>query len=215
VTCAALDVHDNTTTGRLTVTVVDTTPPTLTVADMSATATVAGGAYVTFSPFGADLVDGDVAVNCSPAAGSLFAPGTTTVNCSATDQHGNSAAGAFTVTVTFAWSGHLQPVNADNTSVFKLGSTVPVKFRLTGDSAPVTNLVATISIALVSNGIIGSEVEAVSTAAADSGNAFRYDATAGQYIFNWSTRSLSTGTYQVRIEFGDGLTRTVLVSVRK
>ncbi len=216
VTCTAVDVHDNTSQGTFMVTVMDTTAPTLTVpADMSVTATVAGGAYVTFSPSATDLVDGPVAVGCTPASGSLFGTGTSTVACDATDQHGNRVVASFNVTVTFAWSGYLHPVNADNRSVFKLGSTVPVKFRLSGDSAPITSLYATISIAPVSDGVVGDEFEAVSTAAADGGNAFRYDPTAGQYIFNWGTRSLSTGTYQICIEFGDGLTRAVIVSLKK
>ena len=39
-----------------------------------------------------------------------------------------------------------------------------------------------------------------STAAA----AFRYDATSGQYVFNWSTKGLTAGTYQLRIDLADG-----------
>ena len=41
---------------------------------------------------------------------------------------------SFMVSVAYAWSGVLQPVNADGSSVFKLGSTVPVTFQLTGPS---------------------------------------------------------------------------------
>src|SRR5438309_8185892 len=35
----------------------------------------------------------------------------------------------------YAWSGVLQPLNPDGSSVFKAGSTVSVKFQLTGASA--------------------------------------------------------------------------------
>src|SRR5439155_18095413 len=45
------------------------------------------------------LVDGRVAVSSTPASGSTFAIGATTVNCTATDAHGNTAHGSFTVTV--------------------------------------------------------------------------------------------------------------------
>ena len=38
-------------------------------------------------------------VTCTPASGTTFALGATTVNCSATDAAGNEATGSFTVTV--------------------------------------------------------------------------------------------------------------------
>ena len=41
-----------------------------------------------------------MAVTCTPASGSLFAVGDTVVNCAASDAAGNTATGAFTVTVT-------------------------------------------------------------------------------------------------------------------
>jgi Ca2+-binding RTX toxin-like protein len=44
-------------------------------------------------------VDGNVPVDCSPASGSTFPIGETTVNCSATDNAGNTANGSFKVTV--------------------------------------------------------------------------------------------------------------------
>ena len=46
-----------------------------------------------------DLVDGSVPVNCSPVSGSVFQLGPTTVTCSATDAHHNTATGSFTVSV--------------------------------------------------------------------------------------------------------------------
>jgi hypothetical protein len=44
--------------------------------------------------------------------------------------------------------------------------------------------------------------------------AFRYDATNGQYVFNWSTKGLTAGTYQLRIDLADGASRTVRVSLK-
>lgn len=118
--------------------------------------------------------------------------------------------------VRHAWSNVLQPVNVDGSSIFKLGSTVPVKFKLTGGSAGVTTLTSRIFVAKVSNGIAGSELEAAATGTADSGNVFRYDPTAAQYIFNWGTKGLSEGTWQIRVDLLDGdLSHTVLVSLKK
>ncbi|HUR32535.1 MAG TPA: PxKF domain-containing protein [Vicinamibacterales bacterium] len=120
-----------------------------------------------------------------------------------------------TTQVSLSWSGVLQPINTDDSSIFKQGSTVPVKFKLTGASAPVTNLPAQLFLAQVSNGVIGSELEAVSTVANDGGNTFRYDAASGQYIFNLGTKGMAQGTWQIRVDLRDGVTRTVLVSLKK
>ena len=87
-------------------------------------------------------------------------------------------------------------------------------FALTGPSARITDATARLAYARISNTITGSYVEATSTAAATSGNLFRYDATNQQYVFNWSTQGLSSGTYLIKIDLGDGVTRTVQVSLR-
>lgn len=82
------------------VTVTDTTPPVLVLpADITAEASSASGAVVTYTASASDLVDGNVAVQCTPASGSTFAVGTTLVSCSASDASGNSASDSFTVTV--------------------------------------------------------------------------------------------------------------------
>jgi HYR domain len=98
--CSVTDSIGLTTAGSFTVTVQDTTPPSL---NLPGDITVQAGkpATVTYTPAptATDLVDGSVPVNCSPASGSVFPLGTTTVNCSATDAHGNTATGSFTVFV--------------------------------------------------------------------------------------------------------------------
>jgi hypothetical protein len=66
---------------------------------MTVNASGHSGAIVDFAASANDQVDGPLSVICLPASGSLFSIGETTVNCSATDAHGNSASGSFTVTV--------------------------------------------------------------------------------------------------------------------
>ena len=82
---------------------VDTTAPTLGTlpAPSPVEATSASGAVVTFTaPTATDTIDTTPTVTCSPASGSAFLLGNTTVTCTATDDAGNtSAPGAFTVTV--------------------------------------------------------------------------------------------------------------------
>jgi hypothetical protein len=116
------------------------------------------------------------------------------------------------VGVGYTWTGFLQPINADGSSVFKLGRTVPVKFALTGPSAAVTGAVARLYVAKVSNNVVGPETDAGSTSAATSGNLFRYSD--GQYIFNLGTDGLTAGTYQLRVDTGDGVARVVNISLR-
>ncbi|MGS0684532.1 HYR domain-containing protein [Nakamurella sp. GG22] len=214
VTCVATDQAGNKGDNTFTVTVRDTTAPNVTVsAGRTATATSAGGAAVTYTaPTATDIVDGGVAASCDKASGSVFALGTTTVTCTATDKAGNTGRESFTVTVTAAWSNVLQPVNSDGSSIFKLGSTVPVKFQLTGASAGITNLSARLYLQRIGAGATGTVLEAVSTSNATSGNLFRYDS--GQYIFNLGTKTLTAGTYQLRIDLGDGVPRTVNITLK-
>jgi hypothetical protein len=115
---------------------------------------------------------------------------------------------------TYSWSGVLQPLNGDGSSIFKKGSTVPVKFQLTGSSAGITNLQARLYVAKISNSVLGSEVEAASNVTATTGNLFRYTSTNNQYIFNWGTSGQTAGTYQLRIDMPDGVKRTVNVSLK-
>lgn len=184
--------------------------------EITVDASSSSGATVIYNlPTATDDFDSFVPVQCSPASGTTFGLGTTNVSCTATDSVGNTTTRQFAVNVTFAWSDVLQPINLEGTSVFKLGSTVPVKFRFTGHSAAVTDAIARLYNSKISNGVAGTELEAASTSAATTGNQFRYDATTGQYIFNWGTKGLTAGTYQLRIDLGDGVLRTVIVSLQK
>ena len=86
--------------------------------------------------------------------------------------------------------------------------------RLTGASACITNAAATLSYTKVSSRVSSPVNKVVSTSAATSGNQFRYDATSGQYLFNWGTKGLTSGTYQLQIDLGDEVSRTVSVQLR-
>jgi large repetitive protein len=103
VTCSATDAHNNTGQAgfHVTVTLVDTTAPVVTVpSDISTTTTLASGKSVSFAASATDNIDGPLTPSCSPASGTNFPVGTTTVTCSATDAHGNTGSKSFNVTVT-------------------------------------------------------------------------------------------------------------------
>jgi hypothetical protein len=111
-----------------------------------------------------------------------------------------------------AWSGLLSPVQPDGT--YKLGRTIPIKFALTGAGACSTDatLEAHLYVTKVSDGVVGTEVDAMSNSNADTGNRFRY--ADGQYIFNLGTSGLTKGTWRLRIDLGDGVEHTVLISLK-
>ena len=115
----------------------------------------------------------------------------------------------------FITSGILEPINADNSSNFQLGRTIPVKIRISDcvSGGEVNTLSPTISLALIDLG--GGPVnELVSSSAADDGTTMR-SAGNGQYIFNLSTKrsqfnageDLRPGIYELTIsapgEFAD------------
>jgi hypothetical protein len=82
--------------------VVPNTPPVLTLpGPITAEATSSAGAAVTYAASAVDAEDNpDPTPACSPASGSTFHLGTTTVACSVTDAGGLSASGSFSVSVT-------------------------------------------------------------------------------------------------------------------
>jgi uncharacterized membrane protein YgcG len=102
VTCSASDAAGNTNSCQFTVTVRDTTVPTITCpANIQTPAISASGAPVSFTASANDIVDGAFTPICTPASGSTFAIGFTTVTCSATDAHGNGPVTcSFSVTIT-------------------------------------------------------------------------------------------------------------------
>jgi hypothetical protein len=94
VTCNAADAAGNDAVATtFVVHVVDTTPPVIAAhADMTAEATSALGAIVSYTaPATSDAVDGAGTATCAPASGTQFALGNTIVTCNAADTAGNDA----------------------------------------------------------------------------------------------------------------------------
>lgn len=101
VTCTSSDASWNTSETTFSVTVTDTTKPSLlgVPADDTVEGDTTGGAlYAYTDPTATDIVDANPSVSCSPRPG-LFPLGTTTVTCTAKDHSGNEVSDSFTVTV--------------------------------------------------------------------------------------------------------------------
>lgn len=147
----------------------------------------------------------------------VFPAGTWSQVVTANDGDGGTAtqtaSGSFLYSTTGGFP--LAPINTDGSSNFKLGSTIPVKLRIVdcqgqpvAGLAPQINLVKTSSIV---NGTVNEPVDTVSVP--DDGKTMRYDAAAGQYIYNLSTKrsifaagggALDLGRYTLSIN-GSGI----------
>ncbi len=79
----------------------DSPPPAVTTSgDVTVAATSSAGAPATFTVSAKDGVDGTRPVNCTPASGSVFKVGKTTVTCWAFNKRGKIGRSTLTVTVT-------------------------------------------------------------------------------------------------------------------
>ena len=203
VTWTATDASGNSASASQAFTIVDTTPPTITVPATLTVIVNAPKSVLTGSA--SDIVDASPTL--SNDAPSVFPPGTTTVTWTSSDASGNVAHATTIVTAHYhvVGGGFLQPINLDGRSAFKQGSTIPAKFQLTDyNGAYVTNAVANLKYAQITGGTIGSDAEGVSTSAATTGSLFRYDMTGNQYIFNLATKGLAKGSYQIKAVLNDG-----------
>jgi hypothetical protein len=200
VTCTAKDAHGNAAVPTsFVVHVTDTTPPVLTLPAPSVTATSLLGAVVTYVASAVDLVDGTRPVTCTPASGSTFAIGTTTVNCSASDTRGNTATRSFVVTVTvrYGFVG-VQNLPPPGGKTFNPGSAVPLKWQFTLGGVAIDSSAALPRVTMI--GPNGSQ----SFTPADPGNSSFQPPTAANgwtWQFNWQSVSV-TGSYSVTISSG-------------
>jgi hypothetical protein len=101
VTCSVKDKAGNAASATLSITVRDTTAPSLTpFANLTFEATSLNGAAISYTlPAASDLVDPHPTVVCSPASGTVLSLGTHAGTCTATDASGNSSSVLFSMTV--------------------------------------------------------------------------------------------------------------------
>jgi hypothetical protein len=201
----------HTATATRTVNVVDTTPPVISCpADIfvtlppnsTATSMVVNYPAVTAT----DSCSSSVTVTSSPASGSVFPVGTTTVNATASDGHLTSSC-SFHVTVLYNFTGFFQPVaNPPVFNVVQAGRAIPVKFSLSGDKG--LGIFAPNS---PSSGPVACNSSADATDLTDTltaGNSsLSYDPGADQYVYVWKTDASWAGTCrQLVVRLNDGST---------
>ncbi|NNF56157.1 MAG: hypothetical protein HKN03_17145 [Acidimicrobiales bacterium] len=143
---------------------------------------------------------------CS-ASGYSAAVGSHTVMATASDKAGNSASDSVSYTVR-AWTlqGFSNPVDMGYLNTVKGGSTVPLKFRIFAGSTELTDTAYIQSLSAVTMACPGVSmpVAPVEELAAAGGTVLRYDATAGQFIYNWKTPKSPGKCYKVTLTTQDG-----------
>jgi len=125
---------------------IDTTAPQFTSfpGDRTLAATGESGANALWTqPMTSDNLSGNVTVVCSPASGSAFAIGSTTVTCTATDAAGNYTTRTFTISVTKAPSN----ITVSAPALMANGGTTTVSGVLTdAGNSPIVNRTILFSI---------------------------------------------------------------------
>jgi hypothetical protein len=113
--------------------------------------------------------------------------------------------------VQYNFSGFLPPLHPN--MAYAQGRTIPIKFQLSDANGQfITSLSAITNLQVApvnANGSLGTPFNPT----AAGGTGLRYDATANQYVFNWQTRGLAAGAYQILLALNDGTTHTLTLTL--
>ncbi len=215
------DAAGNCTTTQITVGI-DTTGPAVSIGGVSPGAAYELGSVV--QPTCA-ATDGGVGVDgpcqLTVSGGNGNGVGTFTATATAVDRLGHRTTVAVQYRIVYRWVGFAQPIDdpavmgGSALSVFKAGSTVPVKFALVGpDGQPISPVTAPVWLLPAKGGPTTLPVdESVYTLPSDSGSAYRF--TDGHWQYNWKTDKQQAGYYwRIGVTLDDGVTYFVTVALR-
>jgi DNA-binding beta-propeller fold protein YncE len=152
-----------------------------------------------------DSCSSSVTVNSTPASGSVFTVGTTTVNASADDGAGHISNCSFTVTVQYNFAGFFPPVaNLPALNTVLSGRAIPVKFSLSGDKG-----LGIFAVGSPSSGPIVCNSSDPATLLEETvtagGSSLSYNPMNDQYIYVWKTEPAWAGTCrQLVVQLNDG-----------
>ena len=152
-----------------------------------------------------DACSSSVTVNSTPASGSVFPVGTTTVNATADDGGGHTSMCSFTVTVQYNFAGFFPPVaNLPALNVVQAGRGIPVKFSLSGNKG-----LGIFAAGSPSSGPIVCNSSDPATLLEETvtagGSSLSYDPLSDQYVYVWATDAGWAGTCrQLVVTLNDG-----------
>lgn len=209
ITLTVTDTGGGSDSDDVVINVVDTTAPVISCpANVVVTLppnSTATSASVTYPAVTAtDGCSSSVSVNSTPASGSVFPLGTTTVNATASDGT-NSSGCSFTVTVIYNFTGFFPPVsNLPAVNMVNAGRAIPVKFSLSGYKG--LNIFAPNS---PSSGPVACNSSDPAVTLEDTvsagGSTLTYDAASDKYVYVWKTDPSWAGTCrQLVVTLNDG-----------
>jgi uncharacterized repeat protein (TIGR01451 family) len=213
VTWTVTDGSGNTATATQAVTVVDRTPPVITVAGANPMTIILGSAFSDPGATATDSCAGAISVTATSNV-NTNAVGTYTVTYRATDPSGNTQTATRTVKVIYNFTGFFSPVaNLPTLNVVNAGRAIPVKFSLSGNQGLGIFAANSPSSGLVTCGSNAqSDVTDTTTAGSSS---LSYDAGSSQYNYVWKTDSSWAGQCRVlNLTLIDGTTHTALFKFR-
>jgi hypothetical protein len=159
---------------------------------------------VTASYSCSDALSGVASNSGTVPSGSYIDAGTVgskTFTVTGTDKAGNTVTQTLTYNVIYKFGGFLPPLESGKT--YKAGRTIPVKFKLTDANG---KYISTAKALIYVDGKDGA-----SSDSSNVGNAFGYDS---QYIFNLSTKDLSTGDHTIVVKLDDGTAYSIKITLK-
>ena len=186
-----------------------------------------GGAYIRNAAVASSYSCGDTLASVASCIGPVPSGGnfdTSTVGVhvftvDAADLAGNTASLTNTYTVNSAYNfiGFLPPLSSGAFSgVFRLGSTIPIKWQLLDANGTFISSLSVIASLKIDS--VTCQGESDSTEPFDPGSSgntgLRYDSVANQYIFNWQTKGLAAGCYNIVLRLDDSTIHSTRVQLR-
>ena len=201
----------------------DHTAPSIAFRGVTNGATYTLGTAPTPSCTASDALSG-VAQPCAGTltGGNANAVGQFSYSATVTDRAGNTTTSTVNFRIGYRFDGFLQPINdtahqiGTSTSIFKAGSTVPVKFQLRRADGTVVQTVTAPQWLTPSKGAATSAAvdETLYSVASTGGDTYRADGTT-QYIYNWGTDKSAAGFYwRIGVRLDDGSTYYVNIGLR-
>ena len=212
ITLTVTDSGGGTDTDEVSVSVVDTLAPNITCPSnivvnlpLNSTATSMAVSYPAVTA--TDACSSSVTVDSTPASGSTFPIGTTTVHATADDGAGHTSSCSFTVTVAYTFAGFFPPVdNLPAFNVVQAGRAIPVKFSLSGYKGLGIFAAGSPESGPIACNSSDPAVDLTETVNA-GGSSLSYNPTTDQYNYVWKTEGSWVGTCrQLVVTLNDGST---------
>jgi hypothetical protein len=217
----AVDFAGNTASATVSAISIDHEKPAITSVTPHAGALYTLGSVPAPSCAASDDFSGVTSCNVQ-LGGSATGVGSFTYTATATDKAGNQWTESGSYRVVYRFDGFRQPINDTahtqvgvSMSVFKAGSTVPVKFQLKrADGTVVQTASAPVWLAPAKGAVTTAPVdETLYSDPATSGSTFRWDGE--QYHYNWNTAKSQANFYwRIGVQLDDGQTYFVNVGLR-